>query len=160
MPNDPGERRTGLRELSVALFEALRGGSLDRAIAPRSEVDQLVAPEMRFRIERERAGRFDPGLLETFRRDWAGATFAGFCAQGARDEAAERGLGLVRPGWVLDRVLVVANVGEGRSASWLEGRFVYTARGWRTLSLTRIEEPRRHHSDLELAPCDVESGLH
>ncbi len=159
MPQESGERRSTLMELSRVLFEGLRGGSLEHSVAPGSEVDRLVVPQMRFRIERERAGRLDRGLLGTFRRDWAAASFAGFCAQGAREEPAARGLGLQRPAWVLDRVLVVANLGGSRSASWLEGRFVYTAQGWKTLSLTRIEQPRRNHADLELAPCDVEAGL-
>jgi hypothetical protein len=62
---------------------------------------------------------------------------------------------------VLQRILVVARTGANgpRSASWLEGDFVYTAQGWRALSFHRIETPRRHHADLELAPCDVEAGL-
>jgi hypothetical protein len=160
MPVDPVARRSSLDELSLGLFEALRAGSLEQSVARGHEVDQLVEPQTRLRIERERAGRLDQGLLGSFRRDWAGARFAGFCAQGARDEPATHGLGLQQPAWVLERLLVVADLGGLRSASWLEGRFVFTDQGWKTLSLTRIEEPRRRHADLELAPCDVESGLH
>jgi hypothetical protein len=160
MPVDPVARRSSLGELSLGLFEALRAGSLEQSVARGHEVDQLVDPQTRLRIERERAGRLDQGLLGSFRRDWAGASFAGFCAQGARDEAsAAQDLGLSRPAWVLERLLVVADLGGLRSASWLEGRFVFTDQGWKTLSLTRIEQPRRRHADLELAPCDVESGL-
>lgn len=159
MPADPVERRGSLADLSRGLFEGLRAGSLESRVARGGEVDQLVVPEVRFRIERERAGRLDGNLLGTFQRDWANASFGGFCAQGARDEPAARGLGLQQPAWVLDRLLVVAKLDGSRSASWLEGRFIYTAQGWKTLSLTRIEQPRRHHADLELAPCDVETGL-
>ena len=96
-----------------------------------------------------------------FRTDWGAATFAGFCAQGAREEAPRAGLGLTHAGWVLERILLVARGGAAAagSASWVEGDFVYTDRGWRVLSLRRVETPRRQHSDLELAPCDVEAGL-
>jgi len=159
MPVDPAARRGSLGALSLGLFEALRAGSLEPSMARDHEVDRLVEPQMRLRIERERAGRLEQGLLEGFRRDWAGARFGGFCAQGARDEPAANGLGLQQPAWVLERLLVVADLGSLRSASWLEGRFVFTDQGWKTLSVTRIEQPRRRHADLELAPCDVESGL-
>jgi hypothetical protein len=159
MPVDPALRRSSLGELSLGLFEALRSGSLEHSVARGHEVDRLVEPQTRLRIERERAGHLDRGLLGSFGRDWAGARFAGFCAQGARDEGAAGGLGLQQPAWVLERLLVVADLGGLRSAAWLEGRFVFTDQGWKTLSLTRIEQPRRRHADLDLAPCDVESGL-
>jgi hypothetical protein len=162
MPRDAQARRASLVELGKTLFEGLRGGALRACFASQHELEALIVPEARFRLERERAesvARVDSA--SEFQRDWALASYAGFCAQGAREELARNSLGLTRPAWVLDRILVVADLGQGRarSASWLEGAFVYTEHGWKALSFRRIEQPRRHHADLELAPCDVESGL-
>jgi hypothetical protein len=162
MPHDAYARRASLVELGKELFEGLRGGALRACFASQNELEALIVPEARFRLERERAAsveRVDSAAV--FQRDWALASYAGFCAQGAREELAQSSLGLTRPGWVLDRILVVADLGQGRarSASWLEGAFVYTEHGWKALSFRRIEQPRSHHADLELAPCDVESGL-
>lgn len=162
MPSDAQARRSSLTELGKVLFEGLRGGALRACFVKPDELDALVAPEARFRLERAREDsveRADAAL--DFQRAWAAASYAGFCAQGAREEAAGRSLGLTRPGWVLDRILVVADLGAGRprSAAWLEGAFLYTDRGWRALSFRRIEPPRLHHADLELAPCDVEWGV-
>jgi hypothetical protein len=162
MPPDARARRSSLSELGKMLFEGLRGGELRGCFANQDELEALVAPEAHFRLERDRAASVEHvGAADNFQRDWALAGYAGFCAQGAREEAAGSSLGLTRPGWVVDRILVVADLGAGRprSASWLEGAFVYTGRGWKALSFRRIETPRLHHADLELAPCDVESGL-
>ena len=106
-----------------------------------------------------RASTVRGGPLNVFQRAFREARYLGFCAQGAREEAPGQALGLPRPGWVLERILVVASVRGTRSAAWLEGSFVYTERGWRALSVRRVEPPRPRHSNLELAPCDVESGL-
>jgi hypothetical protein len=162
MPPDAAARRASLAELGKTLFEGLRGGALRSCFASQDELDTLIVPEARFRLERERAEsvqRVD--AAGAFQRDWALASYAGFCAQGAREETASNSLGLTHAGWVLDRILVAADLGKGRprSAAWLEGAFVYTGYGWKALSFRRIEPPRQHHADLELAPCDVESGL-
>jgi hypothetical protein len=162
MPPEAHARRSSLSELGKMLFEGLRGGELRGCFANQDELEALVAPEARFRLERDRADSVERvGATHHFQRDWGLASYAGFCAQGAREEAAGNSLGLTRPGWVLDRILIVADLGAGRprSASWLEGAFVYTGQGWKVLSFRRIEAPRMHHADLELAPCDVEWGL-
>lgn len=162
MPPDAQARRASLGELGKMLFEGLRDGVLRGCFVNQDELEALVVPEARFRLERARSESVERvDAAQRFQRDWAGASYAGFCAQGAREEAPGNGLGLTRPGWVLDRILVVADLGAGRprSASWLEGAFVYTGLGWKALSFQRIEAPRLHHADLELAPCDVESGL-
>jgi hypothetical protein len=162
MPHDAGLRRTSLHALGQLLFEGLRSGSLGQSFASTRELDGIVLPDARLRLERERAswqqGAFAPDSF----RDWEAASFVGFCAQGAREEAPRASLGLTQTGWVMARILVVARGGPTAvaSASWVEGDFVYTDQGWRVLSLRRVESPRRHHADLELAPCDVEAGLH
>jgi hypothetical protein len=162
MPHDAELRRISLRDLAQQLVEGLRAGSLDPSFATLRELDLIVVPSARLPLEREREGwRQRSFVLGSFPRDWSDARFVGFCAQGARTEPPHAGLGLTQAGWVLDRLLVVVQPATGgpRSASWLEGDFVYTGRGWRVLSLRRAEPPRRHHADLELAPCDVEAGL-
>ena len=162
MPPDAELRRTSLHELGQRLFDGLRSGSMDPSFANIRELDEIVVPAARLRLERERASWAQQSfVLGPFRSDWSSASFVGFCAQGAREEPPHAGLGLTHAGWVLDRILVVArpDTSGPRSASWLEGDFVYTGLGWRVLSLRRVEPPRRHHSDLELAPCDVEAGL-
>jgi hypothetical protein len=159
MPHDANLRRDSLSELGQRLFAALRAGSISQCVAPSSELDQLVVPEARLHVERERRAHGSFATSSVFPRDWAAASYAGFCAQGAREEPARAALGLAQPGWVLERILVVASLGTTRSASWLTGRFVYTEAGWKLLSLSQIEQPRRQHSDLDLAPCDVEAGL-
>jgi hypothetical protein len=120
MPHEADARRHSLRLLGHDLFEALRLGSVRQQLATSAELEELVGPESRMRIERERRSQLTP---------------------------------------VFRSHLVVARDGQGRSASWVEGRFAYTDQGWKTLSLTRIELPRRQHSDLDLAPCDVEESI-
>jgi len=159
MPPDASLRRDSLSDLGQRLFAALRSGSIGQCVATPFEVDQLLSPEARLHVERERRAHDGFATSSVFPRDWAGASYAGFCAQGAREEPAHAALGLAQRGWVLDRILVVASLGSTRSASWLEGRFVYTEAGWKLLSMRQIEQPRRQHSDLDLAPCDVEAGL-
>lgn len=162
MPHDAGLRRSSLQALGQSLFEGLRAGTLAPTFATQRELDAMLVPEARLRLDRERASSTTRGFrLEVFRSEWGAARFAGFCVQGARDEGRNAGLGLLEPGWVLDRFLVAVSVGDTglRSAAWVEGDFVYTGEGWRALSLRRVEAPRRHHADLDLAPCDVEAGL-
>jgi hypothetical protein len=160
MPHDAALRRDSLSMLGQSLFEGLRAGTLDQSFASMRELDAIVAPEARMRLDRERASSIERAAsLALFRNDWRGASYAGFCAQGAREEQAHASLGLTQPGWVLERILVVARTGATSSASWLEGDFVYTAQGWKALNVRRVEAPRRQHADLELAPCDVEAGL-
>jgi hypothetical protein len=162
MPSDASARRESLSVFAEHLFQGLRAGNLGSSFASALELEAIIVPEARYRLERVRASSAENGMsLASFQREWRTATFVGFCAQGAHNEPARGSLGLTQPGWVLDRLLLAARGGPSgpRSASWLEGEFVYTARGWRALSLRRIEAPRRQHSDLELAPCDVEAGL-
>lgn len=162
MPAEASARRQSLSELGQRLFEGLRGRGLSSCFASVTELDTLIVPEVRFRRQREREASVERVSANgVFQRDWALASYAGFCAQGAREEPPGNGLGLTQRGWVLERILVVASLGDGqgRSAAWLEGAFVYTEQGWKALNFRRVEPPRRHHSDLDLAPCDVESGV-
>ena len=86
------------------------------------------------------------------------ATFKAACAQGVYD-ATERRFGLRQPGWVIERLLIVAeDPSVGPVAAWVEGIFVLTNRGLGAISIARVEAPRPGHSDLELATCDLSVG--
>lgn len=160
IPEAASARREAVVALGGQLFEAFRAGQPRAALAPASDLDDLLSPAGRFRIERSRARLTDTAIeARGAARAWQGARFAGVCAQGAQLEPAARGLGLREPAWVMKRLLIVGQVGNTRVAAWLGGAFVYTQAGFRALSLDRIETPRGNHADLELAPCDVEWGI-
>lgn len=160
MPREASARRESLDALARCLLDGLQRGDLSACLVSREQLDGLVQPDARFRMARARtASLVRGGPVNVAQGAFREATYAGFCAQGAREEAAYRALGLVAPGWVLERILVVASSRGTRTATWLEGSFVYTDQGWRGLDVRRVEVPRPRHSDLELAPCDVESGL-
>lgn len=89
-----------------------------------------------------------------------GFRYLGICVQNSRLERGGSVLGLARPAWVFDRALVAGADGAGgRIASWVEGIFVFTDVGFQAVDLEGVEAPRPDHSDLELAPCDMEVGL-
>ena len=160
LPSDQVERRESIDRLARALFSAIQAQSPEQVLVAPAELDQLLPTSTRSRIEQERRHTGAqltalPGRAAV----WSGASYAGFCAQGAREEPPGGSLGLIEAAWLLDRLLVVADLGNGRSASWVEGRFLFTDQGWRALSLSRVEAPRAGHSDLDLAPCDVEQGI-
>ena len=88
------------------------------------------------------------------------ARYAGVCLQGSRLEPPGSTVGLSHAGWTFDRILVVGlQPGGRRMAAWVEGTFIYTSEGFAALDLTRVEEPRWEHADLELAPCDMQIGI-
>lgn len=87
---------------------------------------------------------------------WRRAFYAGVCIQGARVEASGSPLGLREPTWVFERALIIGRRPDGRRiASWLEGAFAFSSRGFFALYLERVEAPRWEHSDLDLARCDL-----
>jgi hypothetical protein len=159
-PNDHAAWRQTLDQLAAGLFVALRDNRLDPVLVSFRDLDVFLTPAGRIRVERERAAHRATVLLAQTARAWAApASYVGFCTQGAHAERAGGEYGLRRDAWIVDRVLVVARRGRSRTAAWVEGTFVHTDRGWRALSVTRIEPPRGHHTDLEVAPCDVEYGI-
>lgn len=156
-PADAAARRESLDALGKRLFEAIRERRIASVLAKGDELDALLVPQARARVEQERL-RTDLLNLSELARPWALAEYAGFCAQGALQGGAVDP-GLRADGWMLDRILVVAGLNRVQSASWVEGRFVFTDQGFKVLSLSRVEPPRAQHADLELAPCDVERGI-
>jgi hypothetical protein len=158
-PNDHTAWRMSLNTFAASMFSALRESELDPVLVAFSDLDAVLTPIGRMRVEHERAGH-RPNLLQSAAaRAWARASYVGFCIQGAHAEPANRSYGLRADAWIVDRMLVVAKRGRSRTAAWVEGTFLYTDQGWRALSVSRIEPPRSHHTDLEVAPCDVEYGI-
>jgi hypothetical protein len=159
IPTDQNERLASLDRLGAELHGALRRGDLGELWADGNDLDLLLTVEAR---ARRSAGRRDSGQALSrggWATAWAGHPYGGFCAQGARLESAGGALGLREPGWIIDRMLVVSADGHRQSASWVDGLFVYTTRGWLVIELQEAEAPRPGHADLELAPCDVQRGL-
>jgi len=159
VPREAAARRESLDALARTLYAALGAGTPESTLVARRELDELLTPEGRLRAEVWR----DQSGFESIRQAWAEshrtAEYSGFCAQGARDEAPGGGVGLVEPGWTFNRLLLMGHDGTRRSAAWVEGVFVLTDDGFRVLGFSRIEAPRAHHADLDLAPCDVEQGI-
>lgn len=87
------------------------------------------------------------------------ARFTGACFQGLREEPPGTVLGLLRAGWVFERMLLVGEEPTGPVALWVEGEFLWTDAGFGALSIQHVETPRRGHADLELAVCDVDLGV-
>lgn len=159
LPADARARHDSVDAFAREVFEALRQGAPEQLLASAEALDALLTSDARLRVLQARGRPFAEDALHSFRLAWRDARYAGFCAQGARQEPADQALGLRAPGWVLERLLVASRLGHQRSAAWVEGQFVYTEQGWKTLSLRRIDPPRFGHADLDLAPCDVEGGL-
>jgi hypothetical protein len=64
--------------------------------------------------------------------------------------------GLRQSGFVFERGLLIGReAGGGELAGWVEGVFVLTGQGFVALEIQRVEPPRRDHSDLELAECEI-----
>jgi hypothetical protein len=159
LPSDATERTRSVDQLGETLFMALRSGRPRTALAPVVVLDDLLVPSARLRGERARAETERLGETSGWPIAWASARYAGFCAQGGRDEPALNGLGLREEAWVVSRVLLVGEAGSTRTAAWVEGAFVFTERGFQVLWFSRLEGPRAGHADLDLAPCDVERGI-
>jgi hypothetical protein len=159
IPPERGDREQVLRALGEELHGALREGHLDALLLDDTALDEILRPRAATRARASRAvGRRDPAAaadLALFRD----TTFEKLCLQGARTEARDDAVGLRHPGWVFDRALVAGRRADGRRiGAWLEGSFVYTTRGFYAIGLRRVEAPRWEHSDLELAPCDMEAN--
>jgi hypothetical protein len=158
-PQEAQARRESLDQLARTLYTAFGAGTPESTLIARHDLDDLLTPEGRLRAELWRS----ESSFEFARESWAqiarGSRYVGFCAQGAHDEPAGTGVGLRQPAWLLGRLLLVSADSARRSAAWAEGTFVLTDQGFRVLSFTRIEAPRAHHADLDLAPCDVEQGI-
>lgn len=158
-PNDTSVWRDSLNDLAARLFAGLKAGRLEPVLVKRRELDRLLTLDGQMVVAREREEQALSLSLAGTARIWSTSTYQGFCAQEAHAERGGSAYGLRDDAWVVPRLLVVARRGKSRTAAWVEGRFFYSDRGWLALSVGRIEPPRSHHTDLEVAPCDVERGI-
>lgn len=162
LPKDRSFAQRALDELGRNLYDALASDQPQRVLLGDAEVRVLLVPEAAQRALVQRGavrGSFHLSLDE--RAMLRGASYAGICVQEGRAEPALGLLGLRAPGFVFERALLVASEpGGGALASWVEGRFVNTDRGFAVLSLERVEPPRRDHADLELAVCELRAGVY
>lgn len=160
VPHEGQRRDEAMERYGKRLYETLGRGQPQSLLADDVELRALLTPQAASRYTALRMGagmRLDvrPEEFVPFQQ----ASFGGLCLQGSRLEPAGTPLGLSADGWVFDRALVVGvQPGGRRIAAWVEGTFVYTPEGFRALELSRVEAPRWEHSDLELAPCDMEVG--
>ena len=89
-------------------------------------------------------------------REFRETRYVSVCAQGSEPAHQGGALGLRRPTWTLQRILVVGRRDGGqRLAAWVEADFAYGPEGFEALDLRRVEAPRWEHSDLEIATCDL-----
>lgn len=162
VPADREVRVAAMRDIGARLYAALSEGRPQDVLLGDDELRLVLAAPAATRASALRVGlgarlglgRSDFGPFQT-------SEFAGVCLQEARLEPAATPVGLVREAWVFDRVLVVGRRPGGRRvAAWVEGEFVFTNAGFGAIDLRRIEAPRVEHSDLELATCDMEVGVH
>jgi len=143
------------------MYAALRDGHPESLLADDVALRSLLEPEA---ASRYTALRMATGARLAIQPEefspLAHADYQGVCVQGVRLERARDRIGLKSAGWVFDRALIAGvQPGGRRMAAWVEGTFVYTPEGFVALDLSRVEAPRWEHSDLELAPCDMQVGV-
>jgi len=154
LPADAAPRDAVLDRFGARLYAALGRGALATVLASTTEYDGAV------RRSQDAVGPFGgggaPDVSPEDRALWRAGRYAGVCAQSGRLEIKGGVLGLRENGFVVERLLVVGREPSGaRLAGWVEGVFVLTGRGFVALSIARVESPRRDHSDLELAECEL-----
>lgn len=161
LPEEAQARQLALGQIGRQLYAAVVEGQPERLLIDEQELRSVLDPEAAARMAGFRARGSAPGLAAAeMRAAYAGTTYQGVCFGRARFEPAGGNLGLLTGGFVFDRALVVALQPDGGSiASWLEGSFVGTGDRVVALVMTRVEAPRREHSDLVILQCDQADGL-
>lgn len=162
VPASEQARHEALDQAGRQMYAALAAGRPERLLFDDLTLRRLLVPAAATRASALRAGlEVRLGLRREAFSAFDGAKYLGICVQGARLEPAGTTAGLKHAGWMFDRALVAGVEPSGRRiASWVEGEFLFTNEGLGAISLDRVEEPRWENSDLELAPCDMEVGLH
>jgi hypothetical protein len=161
LPEEPQARQLALGQIGRQLYAAVVEGQPERLLVDDLELRSVLESEAATRVAAIRARGSAPGLAAAeMRSSYYGTTYQGVCFDRARFEPAGSNLGLRVGGFVFDRALVVALQPDGGSiASWLEGTFVGTGDQVVALILSRVEAPRREHSDLAILQCDQADGL-
>lgn len=161
VPHEMSARRAALREFGQRAIDVTLAGDLSGLVADDLALRAILHGDA---ASRAAALRVSGTPRNGYRaRDFEvlrGGALAGVCVQNARLERASGPLGLLRDAWVFDRALVAVTGTSGeRLGFWLEGSFVYTAKGFIAIAIARLEIPRWEHADLGLAPCDMDAGL-
>lgn len=157
LPEAPAVREEAFHEVGRRAFDALVTGATQPLLLEDDALRALLSPEAAnhasaLRVSASLAFEVDEQAAATL----AEASYSGVCVQHAQLSPAGPPLGLRRPGFTFDRVLVIGREpGGGQVAAWVEGSFVYTDRGFFAVALQRLSSPRRDHADLDLAPCDL-----
>lgn len=160
-PSDSAERAQALQQFAERAFRTLQHGHAVELVFDEVALGRLLNSPSATRAGGQRrsmpaASGMAPRQFELLRD----ARFDGACFQGLHDEAEGSVVGLLQPGWMFERVLLVGSEPTGRLAIWLEGEFLWTDQGFGAISIQAVEAPRRNHADLELAVCDVDLGVH
>src|SRR5262245_5291194 len=143
------------------IYAALADGEPLRLMLDASELKSILDMDGAMRVVALRARGSAPGFAAAEQRAaYSGSTYQGVCLDGARLEPAGGPFGLLRPAFVWNRVLVVAKQSDGSAtAAWVEGAFMRTGDLVVALVLSRVEAPRRDHTDLTVLHCDESDGL-
>lgn len=159
LPSDAAQRDDVVAGFGRSLYGAVAGDRLEAFVANDRTRDGLLKPEAANRPGRSLvAGKVGPdaALAPSARALWGSAQYAGLCIQSGRLEPPSGALGLKHAGFVFERGLLIGREpGGGELAGWVEGLFVLTDAGFVALEIARVEAPRRDHSDLELAECEL-----
>jgi hypothetical protein len=159
LPDDSTERDRVLASFGERLYGAVATGHLEDVFATDRARDALLKPEAAQRTSIELAsgkGGAEAAIAPSDRAVWRSARYAGLCIQSGRLELPSGALGLSKAGFVFERGLLIGREpAGGELAGWVEGVFVLTQEGFVALEIERIEPPRRDHSDLELAECEL-----
>ena len=161
LPEDPYARQLALGQIGRQLYAAVGDGEPERLLVDRTELRSILDVDGAMRVVRLRELGTAPGLSAAEQRAaYSGTTYAGVCFDRAREEQAGSSFGLLRTAFVFERALIVATQPDGTNlAAWLEGSFVGTGDLVIALVLSRVEAPRREHTDLEILQCDFADGL-
>lgn len=152
-----GAADAALSAFGARLHAALEQGQPGRVLLDGDGLSRVLLPQAEAQLLAQRAPLRAPGYMADGQGSpWTGSYYAEICVQQGREEPEGGPLGLRAPGFVFERALLVGReAGGGAIAAWVEGVFVYTDAGFYALTLERVETPRRDHSDLELAVCEL-----
>ena len=158
LPSDSSERDRVLASFGERLYGAVATGHLEDVVASDRARDALLMPAaaQRTSIELASGKGSEAAVAPSDREVWGSARYAGLCIQSGRHELPSGAIGLSKAGFVFERGLLIGREpAGGELAGWVEGVFVLTQSGFVALEIERIEPPRRDHSDLELAECEL-----
>ncbi len=158
--DDEVVRDAALDALGRRLFRAAKEGRFTALLVDGEALDGLLDPAAADRVRHHR-----PLLARQFSgarrrgRHWRDARYAGLCIAHGETEQPGGPSGLIAPGFVVQRALLIGQREDGdRVAAWIDGTFVLTAEGLVAVEIRQVEAPRWEHSDLELGRCEIAVG--